>query len=880
MSEMMIEEKPRESSLRDLYYTFFQHKRKMLVFFCVVMAVVIAGTFLSEEVYRSEAMLLVRLGRESVRLDPTATTGQTIHISQSRESELNSELEILKSRELVEKIIDVIGVERLVGSSDGVDKAESLDRHNSAVLKVMDKLEVKVLKNSNIISVSYEAGDPKLAQEVVTKLIELYLEKHIAVHQTPGSYKFFIEQSKHLRNELAQSEDKLWKLKNETGVSSVEEQREILLNRIGAAELEMETTEAELAASRAKVEALRKTLQPTLLDEQATLLSLESKLEVQKRQLADMRAELKVLNDSEVKIAPLMREIDRQEADYLKYSEHLEQARIDQALEADRIVNISVVQLATLPLKPIRPRKVLNLALGFIAGVFGAIGLALFCAYLDHSIKTPEEAEDNLQLFALASIPFVPNAGSNGFAPPAKPGEEVLSRMAAKCKSAVEKREVSKQDRTKLKAEHEDAISRLEADYEKALAELKEKAKAQNAEITQAKHDKKVELAKLDARAKELPGKIKAGKADEKAGFVKEKARITSEYKKAKAKADKKERLKLASGHNRMIGQLKADYEKALVEIAERAKIRDLEIVQAKHKNEVELAKLDETAKKLAEDIKVKTAAQKREFAKEKSKISAEYKRAKAEADRKEKARLEAERGEVLSRSEQEYVAEEAETQNIGIVQPAGREYYETFRERVLLACSNGSPLAPYVLGIVGCHRGQGTSTVTANLAATLSRHGDGNVLLIDSNVCHPSVHKIFEANLSPGLTDVLTNGRSNGDAIQSLPAESLDVLSAGTRGENFSKIFDADGFGKMLKSVKSRYRFVIVDIPALNETSSATRLASLCDGVVLVIEAERLRREVAQRAKGQLRKYNANILGVVLNKRRFRVPEWLYSKL
>jgi len=68
--------------------------------------------------------------------------------------------------------------------------------------------------------------------------------------------------------------------------------------------------------------------------------------------------------------------------------------------------------------------------------------------------------------------------------------------------------------------------------------------------------------------------------------------------------------------------------------------------------------------------------------------------------------------------------------------------------------------------------------------------------------------------------------------------------------------------------------------MPAVGEVHSAARLASLCDGVVLVVEAGSQRWEVVCKAKEQLLKWNANTLGVVLNKRRFPIPEWLYRTL
>jgi Mrp family chromosome partitioning ATPase len=82
------------------------------------------------------------------------------------------------------------------------------------------------------------------------------------------------------------------------------------------------------------------------------------------------------------------------------------------------------------------------------------------------------------------------------------------------------------------------------------------------------------------------------------------------------------------------------------------------------------------------------------------------------------------------------------------------------------------------------------------------------------------------------------------------------------------------------MKKLKKDYRYVIVDLPAINEVKWAVRAASLCDGVGLVVEAERSRWEAILEAKQQLLMSHANILGVILNKRRFPVPKWLYESL
>ncbi|MFH1083559.1 MAG: GumC family protein [Pseudomonadota bacterium] len=518
------EEKIPEGSLRDVYHVLFRHKSKVILFFIAVIVIVTAGTFLASEIYRSDAKVLVRLGRESVSLDPTATTGTVISVGQQRENEIKSELEILNSKELVEKVVDAIGPQAFLESPEEINRAggsadpasqniidgirrklrpvsrapgaflgslslNPLSDRDKAILNVTKSTEIEALKNSNIITVSFEAKSRKLAQETINKLIGFYLDKHINVHRTRGSYEFFNQQTDQLRNSLVQAEENLREIKNKTGIASLDEQRRALVKRIGDLEQELEGTESSLAASKAKVQVLRETLsglpetlvtqetvgtpnpgadlmrarlydlqlkeqellsrftenskqvqevrrqiaeaqglldkeertrtQTTkglneahkqvklaLVTEEATFSSLEAKAREQRAQLSSSRGELKWVNDSEMRLAQAQRGKDIQEANYRKYYEKLEQARIDNALEIEKISNISVVQPATYPAKPVRPRKALNLALGLFLGIFGGLGLAFFSEYMAQDLSTPESAEKRLGIPVLATINY------------------------------------------------------------------------------------------------------------------------------------------------------------------------------------------------------------------------------------------------------------------------------------------------------------------------------------------------------------------------------------------------------------------------------------------------------------------------------------------
>ena len=504
-----------EQSIRDVYFVLFRHKWKIIAFFIAVVTVVTLGTLIAPSIYLSEAKLLIRVGRESVTLDPTATTGQVISIGQQRETEVKSELEILKSQDLIEKVVDAIGPAAFLKppeDSNGTSRTNGggiikwlrsivegitspfnglfnqLSDRDRAILGVTKSLEIDAPKTSNIITINFETKSRKVAQETINKLIGFYLDKHINVHNTPGSFEFFTKETDQFRGALAKVEENLKELKNRTGVASLTEQRGILLTRIGRLQQESEETESALATSNAKVKALEnslaqlpktmvlqettgnpnqgvdlmrarlyelelkeqdllskytetskpvqevrrqlaeaktllgredparkqvtqglneahKQIELALLAERANLSSLRARAGEQRTQFVAAKGELNAINNSEVSLSQAQREMGIQEANYKKYFEKLEQARIDHALEMVKISNISVVQPATYPIRPVRPKKLLNIVLGLFLGIFGGIGLAFISEYMDHTFKKPEDVQQKLNLPTLATFP-------------------------------------------------------------------------------------------------------------------------------------------------------------------------------------------------------------------------------------------------------------------------------------------------------------------------------------------------------------------------------------------------------------------------------------------------------------------------------------------
>jgi len=141
----------------------------------------------------------------------------------------------------------------------------------------------------------------------------------------------------------------------------------------------------------------------------------------------------------------------------------------------------------------------------------------------------------------------------------------------------------------------------------------------------------------------------------------------------------------------------------------------------------------------------------------------------------------------------------------------------------------------------------EGTTTITANLGIYLDHKAGHKVLVIDANLRDPSMHKIFKISESPGLADVLEGKTPFEDATQDL-GSNLTVLVAGKTGLNPITLLDSSRMSKVIKKAKERYEVVFVDCADLNNFKDSIVLSSSLDGIVLVVNEGKTRRQVYDR--------------------------------
>jgi uncharacterized protein involved in exopolysaccharide biosynthesis len=178
-----------------------------------------------------------------------------------------------------------------------------------------------------------------------------------------------------------------------------------LVNQIGRLEDDLKATLAQIEASVAGNHAIvaeqgrasaidtkgHEELRLMLIKEKPALASARAKSSLLRTQLAEAKEQLRILNGNENRIDQMQREAQILDVSYRKYSVGLEQARLDQSLENQRISNINVAQPASLSLQPVRPQRSLFLAAGLLLALFGGPTLAVLVdTYLSLSTSRRE----------------------------------------------------------------------------------------------------------------------------------------------------------------------------------------------------------------------------------------------------------------------------------------------------------------------------------------------------------------------------------------------------------------------------------------------------------------------------------------------------------
>jgi protein-tyrosine kinase len=203
---------------------------------------------------------------------------------------------------------------------------------------------------------------------------------------------------------------------------------------------------------------------------------------------------------------------------------------------------------------------------------------------------------------------------------------------------------------------------------------------------------------------------------------------------------------------------------------------------------------------------------------------------------------------------------------------PFMEEQYQKLRRR--LAPTPKQPNVKIVLVAATTH-GEGATTTSAILAATLARSGRSKILLIDANLRTPALEGVFNDNNqhADGLSDVVAADVPVESVIYQTNFPNLFLLPVGKSHPSPSYLFDGDPITKLFNDLRERFDFIILDGAPLDGYSESFFLASKVDGVVLVAESEKTKKQTIRKIKKELEWQPINFLGIVLNKKRNYIP-------
>lgn len=186
----------------------------------------------------------------------------------------------------------------------------------------------------------------------------------------------------------------------------------------------------------------------------------------------------------------------------------------------------------------------------------------------------------------------------------------------------------------------------------------------------------------------------------------------------------------------------------------------------------------------------------------------------------------------------------------------------------------------PRTLVISSSTYGEGKTITAINLAIIMAQDTNKPILLIDGDLRKPQICQYLGLTPKMSLIDFLMDGIPLETILLPTKISNLTVLPGGKAASNPSSLLESTKMKNLLTEVKSRFEYVIIDTTPILSVTDAGIIGSETDGVLLVIQADRTKREVIQRAQSALAEAQAEIIGSVLTRVQYPIPDFIYRHL
>ena len=181
---------------------------------------------------------------------------------------------------------------------------------------------------------------------------------------------------------------------------------------------------------------------------------------------------------------------------------------------------------------------------------------------------------------------------------------------------------------------------------------------------------------------------------------------------------------------------------------------------------------------------------------------------------------------------------------------------------------------------VTSCGPQEGKTTSAVSMALALSIEANAKVLLIEGNMPSPKIHEIFNVSAVPGLSDLLSSGANMNEIMRKTEFQNLMIVPSGSNIAKRLDVFETEKLEDFLNALKQSFDYIILDGQSVSGSSDVSLISRYFDGIIFVIECEKTRWEVLQEAKEKIKGVGGKILGVVLNKRVYYIPQKIYGKI
>lgn len=203
-------------------------------------------------------------------------------------------------------------------------------------------------------------------------------------------------------------------------------------------------------------------------------------------------------------------------------------------------------------------------------------------------------------------------------------------------------------------------------------------------------------------------------------------------------------------------------------------------------------------------------------------------------------------------------------------------EAYRQLRTSILLSTAGHAPKS---LLITSSLPSEGKTTTATNTAISLAQTG-AKVLLIDADMRRPRMHSVFNIENGVGLSTLLSSETSEAEALNAIkfdPTTKLNLLTSGPIPPNPAELIGSEQMADLLKIFQNNFTHVVVDSPPIASFTDGVLIASMVDGVILVVNAGKSSRQVVKRSRQILTDIGARVFGVVLNNVNLRTQDNYY---